>query len=172
MSEEGSMREMPPDQRYHLSFAEGWLELGNSNEAEKELLQVDVEYNEHPDYLEVRWLFYEVLQEWGLALEIAEDLTVLAPERASGWIHQSYCLHELNQTYDAFKKLLMVKDRFPDVPTIPYNLACYACRLGRIEQAREWLETACRKGDAKSIRDLARKDPDLQALWEDLEATQ
>ena len=46
----------PPDTHYFFA-AIGWLELGNLTEAQAELAQVSPAQQEHPDVLEVRWLF-------------------------------------------------------------------------------------------------------------------
>jgi len=51
-----------------------------------------------------------------------------------------------------------VAAKFPDHPTIAYNLACYACQLGNIPRAREFLAPAATKL-------MALNDPDLCPLW-------
>jgi hypothetical protein len=33
-------------------------------------------------------------------------------------------------------------DKFQNKSIMRYNLACYECQLGRLEQASEWLEKA------------------------------
>ena len=48
----------------------------------------------------------------------------------------------MNRTLEAWDNLLPVAGKFPEVGTIPHNLACYACRLGNLEQAQSWLEKA------------------------------
>jgi len=48
---------------------------------------------------------------------------------------------------------------------IAFNLACYACQLGRLEEAREWLRKAMDLGDEKEIKTRALDDPDLEPLW-------
>src|SRR2546425_128141 len=55
--------------------------------------------------------------------------------------------------------------RFPSQPMIAFNLACYACQLGRLEEAREWLRKAMDLGDEKEIKTRALDDPDLEPLW-------
>jgi hypothetical protein len=64
--------------------------------------------------------------------------------------------------------LLPALDRFPKEPTIPYNLACYACVLGRVEEARRLLERAITisgvHGDQVKLQAL--DDPDLNGLWQ------
>ena len=42
----------------HLTAAQGWLELGNHEEAFEELEQIDAPLRGHPDVLEVRWGIY------------------------------------------------------------------------------------------------------------------
>ena len=65
----------------------------------------------------------------------------------------------------ALDALLPAADRFPSQPMIAFNLACYACQLGRLEEAREWLRKAMDVGDEKEIKTRALDDPDLEPLW-------
>jgi hypothetical protein len=52
-----------------------------------------------------------------------------------------------------------------------YNLACYECQLGRLEQAKQWLEKAFLLGDARKMKRAALDDPDLEALWKEISGT-
>ncbi len=52
--------------------------------------------------------------------------------------------------------------RYYDDALIRYNLACYWCVMGRVEEAREMLETALKKDN--SLRELAETDEDLAEL--------
>ena len=57
--------------------------------------------------------------------------------------------------------------RSPKVAIIPYNLACYAAQLGRLDEAMDWLRRAVTAGgDSKGIKGMAMRDDDLKALWE------
>ena len=76
-------------------------------------------------------------------------------------------MHELNQTQDAWDALFIVQDRFPDVPTIPYNLACYACQLGRLDDSRQLLKRAVKLG-GRDYHRMALEDEDLQPLWTEI----
>jgi hypothetical protein len=49
---------------------------------------------------------------------------------------------------------------------IAYNLACYACQLGRAQESRTWLKRALELGKPEQINRMAAKDPDLQPLFE------
>jgi hypothetical protein len=51
---------------------------------------------------------------------------------------------------------------------IPYNLACYACQLGDLDDARRWLERAVALRSRADLRRLALNDHDLQPLWDEI----
>ena len=75
---------------------------------------------------------------------------------------------ELKRTEEARDNLLRVVDKFPDDPILRYNLACYECQLGRLEQAKGWLEKAFKLGDPKKIKLMALEDRDLEPLWREI----
>jgi Flp pilus assembly protein TadD len=146
--------------------AEGWLELGDPVEAARELQELSEPARRHPDVLEICWRLHATRKDWEAALAVARILTRTAPEQVTGWIHQSYCLHELKQTEEAWRVLLPQAARFPQDSTIAYNLACYACQMGDLGAARQWLATAARQRSRKEIRALGIQDPDLAPLRE------
>ena len=59
-------------------------------------------------------------------------------------------------------------ERFPAEAIIPYNLACYACQAGQLDEARRWLDHAFQRGKPDPIKRMALADPDLRPLWEEL----
>ena len=117
------------DQR-HLEAAEGWFELGNHLEANEELEQVTPKNRAHPAVLEIRWQIYANAKKWDAALDLASALIQLVPELPLGWVHRSYCLHEMMKTEEARDNLLRV-EKLPEDPIMRYSLACYECQLGR-----------------------------------------
>lgn len=161
----------PPDIHY-LSAAVGWLELGNASEARAELARVSPALSQHPAVLEVRWQVCAGEQQWEEGLEIARALLRQAPDRASGWLHQAYALRRVRDggVKQAWEALLPAFEKFPDEPTIPYNLACYACQMQELHEARLWLARAADIGGAKHITQMALADRDLEPLWEELRA--
>jgi tetratricopeptide (TPR) repeat protein len=154
------------DQR-HLAAAEGWFELGNHLEANEELEQITAENRSHPAVLEMRWQIFAKAKKWDAALDIASALIQLVPKYALGWVHRSYCLHEMKRTKEARDNLVRVVEKFPKDPIMRYNLACYECQLGRLQQAKKWLEKAFALGDSKKIKLIALEDPDLEPLWKE-----
>lgn len=156
----------PPDSHY-LNAAQGWLGLGDCQSALDELKLIDPAMQSHPDVLAVRCDIFTAAMKWPAVAAVAWALVILVPDRPSGWVRRSFALHGLKQTQQAFDLLLPAATKFPDIPTIPYNLACYCAQLGKLEDARRWLKQSCEIGDATILKVAARQDPDLAPLFVD-----
>jgi tetratricopeptide (TPR) repeat protein len=151
---------------HHLRAAIGWLELGSHLEADAELERIAPRLRIHPDVLEVRWQVYAKAERWEACVDLGAALVKLVPEQASGYIHRSFALHELKRTQEAFDLLHPVAEKFPEEAVIPYNLACYECQLGRLDQAEEWLRKCYEQADDEAEWKLrVMDDPDLKPLW-------
>jgi Flp pilus assembly protein TadD len=160
----------PPD-THHLRAAIGWLELGNHLEAGEEIARIAPAMLEHPDVLEVRWMVCAAGGSWEAAGGVAERLVSVAPNRSSGWVHRAYALRraEGGGLPMAWAALRPAFEKFPGEDIIPYNLACYAAQLGRLDEAWEWLHKAMEAAkDIKRIKERALADADLGPLWERL----
>jgi tetratricopeptide (TPR) repeat protein len=159
----------PPDAHY-LNAAIGWLELGNPTEARAELDNISPANQMHPDVLEVRWLICAELKDWPAALASARALIERAPERPSGWLHFAYALRRVPEggLQKAWDALQPAYEKFPNEPIIAFNLACYACQLGRLTEARQWFKRAIAIGDPDKLKQMALGDPDLEPLWPEI----
>lgn len=159
----------PPDVHY-LNAAIGWLELGNVTEAKREYCFVAPELQRHPDVLEVGWRIAAEEDRWTEGLRIAETLIKVSPERASGWLHRAYALRRVADggLQKAWTALLPAVDKFPQEPTISYNLCCYACQMEQLQTARAWLKRAVTLGGKEHIKRLALQDRDLEPLWPEI----
>jgi len=153
-----------PPEAFHLQAAAGWLALGNAQEARVELEQLSAAHREHPDVLESWWKVFSEEKNWPAAFECGAKVSVIAPNRPTGWIAQAFALHELKRTREAYDLLHSVVGRFREHFVIPYNLACYQCQLGNNEEALKWLQHAIEAADAKTIREMALNDTDLSPL--------
>jgi predicted Zn-dependent protease len=152
---------------HHLKAAVGWLELGNVTEALAELDSVSEPLQTHPNVLEARWLALARLQRWEAAAKVGRALISVAPDRAAGWLHHAYALRRAPNggLMAAFNALAPVAEKFPEEPTIPYNLACYTCQMQRdSSETLAWLERAIQAGDRKEILAMALRDPDLEPM--------
>jgi predicted Zn-dependent protease len=159
----------PPDS-FCLSAAIGWLELGNPTEALAELRGLGDASARHPDVLEVRWQISAERKDWTDALEQARALISIDPDRPTGWLHQAYALRRVPDggLHRAHEALLPVAERFPQESVIPYNLACYACQMQQIKEARVWLRRAMHVGGRERIRQMALSDDDLKPMWDEV----
>ncbi len=162
------MYELTPPDSHYLNAAAGWCDLGNSAEARAELHRISAPNRDHPQVLAEEWRICAAEKHWLPALEVARRLIEVAPEIPAGWISQSYSLHEMKLTQEARNQLVPVAEKFPVVSTIPYNLACYACQLGNLTEARQWLAKAIKIGGAEDITSMALSDPDLKPMWEEI----
>jgi len=160
---------VPPD-THHISAAIGWLELGNPAEAIAELQKITPALQQHPEVLEVRWQLFAEQKKWADCLEVAKTLVRVAPQRPSGYIHRSYALRRIEGggLEAARAALSEALSKFPKEPIIPYNLACYECQLGNLQEALVLFSRAVAVGDAKSLKLMALNDPDLKPLWTEI----
>jgi tetratricopeptide (TPR) repeat protein len=158
------MSSLTPPDSFYLESAKGWYLLGNLKEANAELDRLPAPVRLHPDVLEVRFAIYSRSRKWDACMDIAGALLGMAPERPTAWINSATVLHALNETRAAWDTLYNVMERFPKMPLIPYNLACYACVLGRIDESLKMLERAVGIG-GKEMQEMAQEDPDLKPIW-------
>jgi hypothetical protein len=75
--------------------------------------------------------------------------------------------HESGGDSDS-KLILPVVDQFPQESFMRYNLACYACQLGLLEEAKLWLEKAFEISDEKKMKPMALEDSDLEPMWKEI----
>jgi len=159
----------PPDSHY-LSAAIGWVELGNMPEAKLELERLSPAARNHPDALEVWWVIFAEEKDWSRGLTVASTLLEANPQNPTGWLHRAYALRRVKEggVKAAWEALLPAFEKFPKESTIPYNLSCYACQLGQLEEARTWLQRAVKAGGIETIKSMALRDADLKPLWDEI----
>ena len=162
---ESLVKPLEPPGSHHLNAAQGWLGLGDCQSALDELEFIDPVMRSHPDVLAVRCDIYTTAMNWPAVVAVAWTLVKLCPDRPSGWVRRSFALHGLKQTQQAFDLLLPAARKFPEIPMIPYNLACYCAQLGKLEEARRWLHRSYEIGNARVLKSVARYDPDLAPLF-------
>ena len=145
-----------------------------------ELGSLPSDLQEHPAVLEMRWQISAKALNWDAAKDVAQAIVTQLPDEPDGWLHLSYATRRATHgsVRAAWDVLFPVAKKFPDVPLIPYNLACYACQLGLMDDAREWLRKAFVADDAKTPGEyfrpasqyklMALQDSDLKPLWREI----
>jgi tetratricopeptide (TPR) repeat protein len=84
------------------------------------------------------------------------------PEDPDGYIRHANTLYFMGRTVEARDRVIPLLKQFPKHASFLYNLACYECQLGNLEEAQRWLDKAFDKGS--HLRSLALVDPDLEPL--------
>jgi predicted Zn-dependent protease len=153
----------------HIRAAEGWLGLGSHVEARKELAELKPAIRSCKPVLKLRWQVEAKAGNWEECVELARTVIQLSPEESWGWIHNSYALHELRRTEEAYSQLAEVSRNFKDEPLVFYNLACYCAQLGQLQEAEQFLDQAMQLSpDPEALRSDAKQDSDLRPLFRKL----
>jgi predicted Zn-dependent protease len=159
------MNDLPHPDHQHLEAAEGWLGLGNWREASVELEQIQPQFRTHPSVLEIRYKVHAEAKQWDQAVAVAKEVRDALPDELWGHFYTAYALHELKHTQAAYDTLKAVVPKYPADYMIRYNLACYSCQLGRLEEAMRWLTLAMDLASKRDMTELALEDEDLKPLW-------
>ena len=99
-------------------------------------------------------------------IEIAKRLVDLQPDEVQWTISHAYATRRAGSIQEAKEVLLNAESRFPKEPAIKYNLACYFCQTGDIQNAKNYLKKAFEID--LNWRMAALEDEDLKLLWESL----
>ena len=162
--------EFSHEDRMGLQRAQGWLELHLPLEANEELDEIQPGMRAHPEVLKLRYLVYDALKKWDMALEIATCLHRQLPDDPWGGTHAGTALFALGRVQEAKDLTLQLAAQFPKDWPARYNLACYCAKLGQIKEAQEWFAAAMAI-DEKTVRRVGIADPDLEPLWQELRDT-
>jgi predicted Zn-dependent protease len=145
--------------QHYLNAAQGYLELGMTDEALAELGRVPEDERDHADVEQLRVYILMRARRWSEALTACDALREGHPELNLGFIHGAFCLHELGRTAEAMQLLMEGPASLLREPVYFYNLGCYHAVLGNPEEARNYLQMSFNM-DGK-FREIARYDPDL-----------
>jgi lipopolysaccharide biosynthesis regulator YciM len=154
-----------PDRQY-CQAAAGYVELGMLSEANAELDKIDPFNRAAPEVLAVRIEIYRGLEKWELMQEIAKRLTGFQPDHIEWTISLAYATRRADSIEAAKELLLSAEPKFPKEAAIKYNLACYSCQTGDVQNAKYYLKKAFEID--LNWRTAALEDEDLKPLWESL----
>jgi Flp pilus assembly protein TadD len=146
----------------HLLAASGYAELDMTRESMTELNAISEQYQDRAEVLQIRLHNLMRHKRWPQALHVSRKLCRIAPECCTGFLHASFCLHELGKTAEAKKLLLKGPPLLLKEPIYYYNMGCYEALLGNVDDAQLHLKTSFEMDSA--FREMAKKDPDLKAL--------
>jgi tetratricopeptide (TPR) repeat protein len=157
----------PPD-LFFLQAAEGWFELGNLDEANNELEQISSRKRTHPDVLRLRWRIQARSRRWDCCLVIGRALTEGYPSDPRSWITLAETFYLLGEVQKAYRIATANVADFPYCWQLLHDAACYACLVGKFDEARLYFQQAISLGEPKAICPRAIDDPQFKAAWNDL----
>jgi len=97
---------------------------------------------------------------------LTERLADFQPNDIQWTISLAYATRRADSIQAAKEILLNAEPRFPKEAVIKYNLACYFCQTGDIQNAKNYLKKALEID--LNWRVAALEDEDLKLLWESL----
>jgi len=120
----------------------GYLSLGMHQDAWDELEMLPPALCAREEVLEIRIEIFQRLGKWESARGLAESLTKRNPENPDCWLSWAFALRREKSIETAEEVLVEAINRHADIPLIAYNLACYACVLGRLDETTDLLRRA------------------------------
>jgi predicted Zn-dependent protease len=151
-----------------LTASIGYLELGMIAEADGELESLPPENRSDSSVLALRVEIYRSAKKWTLMEAVVRELLKRHPYELVHWINLAWAVRRSDSIEAAQIILLEALEKFPNDSTIRYNLGCYACQLGDLEEAKRLVGEAI-KIDSK-YKLLAIDDEDLKPLWDSFKA--
>lgn len=153
----------PISSQHRADYALGYIALGLLTGAKTELAAVSAHDQSTPAVLGAWVELHMAEQKWARTIAAARQLVDLAPAEEHGWIAWAYALRERQRTAEAREVLLRAEPLHGTrCALLHFNLACYECLLGHLDEARRRLDQAIALDSAYVV--VAAADPDLQAL--------
>ena len=150
----------------HIEAALGYLELGMVKDAANEIECIQPEHKNSSAVFGVRLTIYRTAQDWKMMEVVARELLKRQPDEPIHWNDLAFSIRREDSIKAAQTLLLEALEKFPSDAMTRYNLGCYACQLGDMEDAKKLVGDAIRL-DAK-YKLLAIDDADLEQLWEQI----
>ncbi len=145
-----------------VSYAQGYIELGMIHSALVVVDEFTLDEQKNPLVLSIKADVYIHLKRYAEAFDYTETLCKVYPELPESFIQHAYVLHELKRTQEAREILKKGPKGLKAKPVFYYNMACYECTLGNIDEARRLLREAIKRD--RTFEKLASEDSDLELL--------
>lgn len=158
-----NVTEKAPHLERHLEAVDGYLFLRMPKDALRELHDVPHEWQNERTVLQSRVRTLLHLQRWKPALNLAMRGLRLYENDNELMVQRAFALHKLEKGPEAVQVILDAPEWIRRSGILHYNLACYEAQLGDLRTARQCIRVAFEMNSA--FKKSARRDPDLQRLW-------
>jgi tetratricopeptide (TPR) repeat protein len=151
----------------NLLAAEGWIELGNYDEAVEELHNCPVPVKSSVEWVKLWVRIYAATHRWREVEIMCETLAKHAATDPFTIFHQAEAFHRQSRSREAFAVFQMAPLSFKQGAEYFYALSRYLCALDQMTLALSCLGKAF---DANpDLRMKALIDPDLERVWLNLQ---
>jgi len=106
--------------------------------------------------------------DWQRLIELGQQRMRRTPNESRGWIIQAIGLEKMRKIQEAYSLLLGVLPKFSKDFFVHYNLACFACRLGKNEEAWSLLKNSFSMTTQEEFERWTLSDDDLAPIKERL----
>jgi Tfp pilus assembly protein PilF len=154
------------DIQRHLRAAIGFIELGMLEDATSEIESLPPEDRDRSSVLALRVEIYRTAGSWSLMEAVARELWKRHPDEPIYWNNLAWVVRRDSSIESANDILRQAVEKFPEDALTHFNLGCYACQLGDIEQAKVRVKKAIELDAKFKLR--AIDDADLVPLWEQI----
>jgi tetratricopeptide (TPR) repeat protein len=150
-----------------IRAAEGWIELGNYDEAAEELHNCPPAIKSSMPWVKLWVRVHVATKHWREVEMMCETLAKHAPEDPFTVFNRAEAFHRQHRSREAFEVFSHAPASFKKIPTYFYDYARYLCALEEFTLALSCLGKAFDL-DA-GLRMRALDDPDLERVWLDLQ---
>lgn len=151
----------------YLRAAEGWIELGNYDEASEELHSCPPAIKSTVECLKLWVRIYAAQNHWREVEMICETLAKHAPEDPFTIFNQAEAFFKQGRPREAYAVFKYSPLCFRKGPKYFYALARYLCALDQKTLALKCLGNAFDKDPSLKLKAL--DDPDLESIWVDVQ---
>ena len=148
----------------HLSYANGYRQLGMFEDAFAELDKVGEEFQGYKSIKVTRLAVHTDALDWDKVAGASQELAVEYPEDVEWRIQWAYALRRAESIVAARAILAEALEQFPKEACLHYNLGCYACLDGDHDRAKVWVQKALDLDQEGKFRKLALEDEDLEGI--------
>jgi tetratricopeptide (TPR) repeat protein len=149
---------------YHFKAAWVCLTELRPDQAAKHLEKLSDEARRDSNFSFLAETAFMATGDWEKLRELGEQQTKRCPEESRGWIIQGIGLEKMGKIQEAYSLLLGVLLNFSKDFFVHYNLACFACRLGRNDEAWSLLKKSFSMTAPETFERWTLSDDDLAPI--------
>jgi tetratricopeptide (TPR) repeat protein len=152
---------MTPEKEKLVEAATGYFELGMLDDAIAELASLGG--RERLSVLSSWSAALRMLERWPEMLSLTQKVVELYPADAECWVTLADATRNSVSLQAGLELLETARQHFPDDGHILFQIGCYCCQLGRLDEARTAVQGAV--SNNRVWAKIAVQDRDLSPLW-------